>query len=99
MGKTDYKYNEGLDTFLIPVEDFQIDEFVDSTFGKAYEQWLEDRFDITVKALIESNDQAEVNRLQGCLREIQTMQDFPDFLREENKLKSEDKAEEQKSNK
>ena len=91
-----YEYNEGLDSHLIPVSDSDVNNFVTSTYGKAYEQWLADRFDITVAALIKSDDQAEVNRHQGMLREIQTMQEFPELILRENKLMREDKLLEEK---
>lgn len=94
-----YKFNPGLDTDLIPVQDHEIDDYINSTFGKAYEQWLSDRFDITVQDLIESNDQSMVNRLQGALRELLTMQEFPDFLLQENKMKREEDAMERLKNK
>ena len=92
-------YEPKMNENVIPVEVHDVEDFTNSQYGKSFEQWRGDRKDLTMDDLIVSNDQAEVNRLQGALREIKTMLKFPYLLIEELETMAQDEAREKQEEK
>ena len=87
--KEDFKPSFQQDA-IINIEPHEIEEFVDSNLWKNIEQWLRDRKDIFLRAMLDSEDIHKIKLLQGMILEDEMLISFPELLLEDIKIIKED---------